>query len=166
MRATRTLGQPHQARRQPLRGALVDPFAAHFEPPDVGIEPPGPSLSARRMRLQNLRTARQGGVDYARLMPGDAVKISAGITGGVLAPVSLLVAAAATVAFAFTPTMLAGAGYVLGYAFAIGGGVALMGVSMSIVSLRDGRGASKGTPRRAAPSASESLESCCASPRS
>lgn len=83
-------------------------------------------------------------------MPGDAVKIRAGITGSLLAPASLVVAAGATVAFAFTPIVIAGPGYLFGYAFAIGAGVAMMGMAMSVLSLLDGRSAPKGTPRRAA----------------
>lgn len=83
-------------------------------------------------------------------MPDEAVKISAGVTGGLLAPTSLLVAAAATVAFAFTPIVLAGPSYLFGYAFAIGAGVALMGIAMSILSLLDGKSAPNGTRRRSA----------------
>lgn len=83
-------------------------------------------------------------------MSDDAVKISAGITGGLLAPASVLVAAGATVAFAFTPIAIAGPSYLFGYASAIGAGVALVGIAMSVLSLLDGRNAPKGTPRRAA----------------
>jgi hypothetical protein len=81
-------------------------------------------------------------------MPDETVKISAGVTGGLLAPASLLVAAAATVGFAFTPIAIAGPSHLFGYAFAIGAGVALMGIAMSILSLLDGRSAPKGTRRR------------------
>jgi hypothetical protein len=83
-------------------------------------------------------------------MTSGSVRISAGLTGSLLAPASLLVAAAATVAFAFTPIAIAGPSYLFGYAFAIGAGVALMGLAMSVSSIVDGRNASKGARRRGA----------------
>ena len=87
---------------------------------------------------------------YGCALPGDAVKISAGITGSLLVPASFVVAAGATVVFAFTPIVISGPSYLFGYAFAIGPGVALMGMAMSVRSLLDGRNAPRGTPRRSA----------------
>ena len=63
---------------------------------------------------------------------------------------SLLAAAAATVAFAFTPIALAEPAVFFGCAFANGAGVALMGNAMAILSLLDGSRAPKGTKRRGA----------------
>ena len=49
---------------------------------------------------------------------------------------------------AFTGIALAGPAVFFGYAFAIGAGVALMGIAMSVLSLQNGRHAPKGTKRR------------------
>lgn len=48
------------------------------------------------------------------------------------------------------PIAVAGPSYLFGYAFAIGAGVALMGLAMSVSSVVDGRNASKGARRRGA----------------
>lgn len=83
-------------------------------------------------------------------MSDDSVRISAGITGSLLAPGALLLAAVATVAFAFTPVPLAGPAVYFGYAFAIGAGAGLLGIAMSVWSLVDGRSAPSGAARRGA----------------
>lgn len=83
-------------------------------------------------------------------MADDAVKITPGVTGSLLGPGALVAAAVATVAFAFTPVAIAEPAVFFGYAFAIGVGVALMGLAMSILSLLEGRGSSTGARRRGA----------------
>jgi MFS family permease len=83
-------------------------------------------------------------------MAGDAVKISPGVTGSLLGPGALVAAAVATVAFAFTPLAIAEPAVFFGYAFAIGIGMALMGLAMSVLSLLEGRSSSTAARRRGA----------------
>lgn len=71
-----------------------------------------------------------------------------GVVGVVLGPVSLLVGAVAAVALAFTPFVLFGPSQWLGYAFAIGGVVAMLGLSNAVESFVRGVRADSDAQRR------------------
>jgi hypothetical protein len=73
-----------------------------------------------------------------------------GVAACILGPASLLVAVAASVAFAFTPLVVTGPGVHVGFAFATGGIVVAVGIALSVASIMSGARATKGARRRSA----------------
>ena len=78
------------------------------------------------------------------------VLLGAGVAGIVLGPTSLLVGCAAAVLFAFTPLVLLGPSQFLGYAFIIGGIVAVLGLANAVESIVRGVRAPHDAQRRSA----------------
>jgi hypothetical protein len=87
---------------------------------------------------------------YDLRMASTRVRLGAGVSGIVLAPVSLLVAGVAVVALAFTPLGIAGPSFLFGYAFAAGGIVAILGPSIAVESILHRARAPRDAQRRAA----------------